>query len=252
MTLLIRYTQFIIITLVFMLSFHTQDVFAQGLIDSKHNLSISGVGTVKAVSEARVCVFCHTPHKSLPEAPLWNRTMSGATYQMFDSMTLLSPSTVEGIKPDGASRLCLSCHDGTIAVGSVVNIGGSASTISMQQELLPGNPGYLGTDLSGHHPISIELNSALVNDKNTQCVGGLITWRVCIPPGGSSVVLQPTNNDYPWTATYPDVYGVQCTSCHDPHKDPDPPNTAFLRVGDRVNTDQLCTSCHVDCFFGCP
>jgi predicted CXXCH cytochrome family protein len=255
MTLLIRHTLSSTIALVFMLAFHAQDLSAVSIIDSKHNLSTSGVGTVKAVTETQICVFCHTPHKALSDAPLWNRSMSNASYQLFTSGTLLSP-TSPAIQPDGDSKLCLSCHDGTIAVGSVVNIGGAPSTISMQGvtgggELPPASPSYVGTDLSGHHPVSIELNSALVVDKNTQCTGGVISWKVCIPTAGSFVKLQPTDNTYPYGGV-PPRQGVQCTSCHDPHKDPNPPNTAFLRVGDRVNTDQLCTSCHADCYMSCP
>ena len=49
---------------------------------SKHNLSVSGPGTVRATSESQVCVFCHTPHAATiaPDAPLWNRTLSAQTY----------------------------------------------------------------------------------------------------------------------------------------------------------------------------
>ncbi|VAX19401.1 Cytochrome c family protein, partial [hydrothermal vent metagenome] len=32
--------------------------------NTKHNLSVSGPGTVKASTETRVCVFCHTPHQA--------------------------------------------------------------------------------------------------------------------------------------------------------------------------------------------
>jgi len=239
----------------FILSYHVQNVPAVSILDSKHNLSSTGPGTVKALTESQICIFCHTPHKAMSDAPLWNRSLSNAAYQLFTSVTLLSP-TSPAIQPDGDSKLCLSCHDGTIAVGSVVNIGGAPSTISMQGvapggELPPTSSSYVGTDLSGHHPVSIELNSALVVDKNTQCTDGLVSWKVCIPTSASVVKLKATNNTYPFGGV-PPRQGVQCTSCHDPHKDPNPPNSAFLRVGDRFNTDQLCTACHTDCFAVCP
>jgi len=250
-----RRALFAIIALVFIFALRAQDVCAVSILNSKHNLSSTGPGTVKALTETQICVFCHTPHKALSDAPLWNRSMSSASYQLFTSSTLLSP-TSPTIQPDGDSKLCLSCHDGTVALGSVVNIGGAPSTISMQGvaaggELPPTSPSYAGTDLSGHHPVSIELNSTLVVDKNTQCNGGVVSWKVCIPAAGSLVKLRSTNNTYP-AGGVPPRQGVQCTSCHDPHKDPNPPNTAFLRVGDRVNTNQLCTSCHTDCFAVCP
>jgi cytochrome c553 len=50
-----------------------------GLATSKHNLSVSGPGTVKAASEAQSCIFCHAPHNASPVAPLWNRNNPGTT-----------------------------------------------------------------------------------------------------------------------------------------------------------------------------
>ena len=81
----------------------------QGMLSSKHNLSVSGPGPVRALSETQVCVFCHTPHNANPTAPLWNRQLSGQTYSPYASGSL--QATVG--QPNGYSRLCLSCHDGT-------------------------------------------------------------------------------------------------------------------------------------------
>jgi hypothetical protein len=62
----------------------------QDVANTRHNLSTSGPGTVKSTSVDQVCVFCHTPHNALPDAPLWNRQMSGASYTPYDSTTLQS------------------------------------------------------------------------------------------------------------------------------------------------------------------
>lgn len=221
------------------------------ILTTKHNLSSSGPGPVKAITEDQICIFCHTPHRAITDTPLWNHTMSSASYQLYTSPTLLSP-TSPAIQPDGDSRLCLSCHDGTVAIGSVVNIGGSPTTISMQGTgpggVMPSGGGYIGTDLSGHHPVSIEVNANLITDKNTQCNNGIVSWKVCFP--SSPVKLRPTNNQY--GSSTPPRQGVQCTSCHDPHNDPNPPNTVFLRIGDRNNNTELCTKCHIDCALTCP
>jgi len=107
---------------------------AAGIASTKHNLSISGPGSVKSDSEDRVCVFCHTPHNALTNldgihVPLWNHSLSTvATYTLPSSPTMRSTPQNP---PDGDSRLCLSCHDGTVAIGSVVNSGAAVSTISM-------------------------------------------------------------------------------------------------------------------------
>jgi len=235
-------------------------VNAMNIVNTKHNLSVSGPGPIKALSETRICVFCHTPHGGYSNdelgvaVPLWNHSLSQASYQLYQSQTLLSPTSPQ-IQPDGDSRLCLSCHDGTVAIGQVVNINGATTSISMSGtgstgELPSTSSSYFGTNLSGHHPISIEVNDNLLTDKNTQCSEGLVTWKVCYPPVGQPVKLRPTHNKYgsgPYTSL-----GVQCTSCHDPHTDPTPGITMFLRLGDKDHTTDLCTKCHVDCNNTCP
>ena len=70
------------------------------------------------------------------------------------------PSAGAAPQPDGASKLCLSCHDGTIALGAV---GGRTTPIAVSGgPTMPTTaPGYLGTDLSGSHPISFVYDNAL-------------------------------------------------------------------------------------------
>lgn len=230
-----------------------------GISTTKHNLSISGPGTVKATSDERICVFCHTPHHAIVDVdgitvPLWNHTLSTASYQLFDSFTLLSP-TSPAIQPDGSARLCLSCHDGTVAIGSVVNTGTALSSIAMQgvggSGEMPAGPTNMGTDLSGHHPISIEVNNALINDKEMQCNNNLVSFKICNPLPASPVKLVQTNNAY--VSGPPSGVGVQCSSCHDPHEDPVPGTSVFLRIGDKNNYDALCSTCHFDdCASACP
>ncbi|HJV92252.1 MAG TPA: hypothetical protein VJ572_02200, partial [Azonexus sp.] len=113
---------------------------------TKHNLSAAadgsgyvspnaGAGTVptrniKATSETQICVFCHTPHGANTGAtPLWNRKVAGSgytqSYVLYDSNTL-DAKQVQGSldQPGGSSKLCLSCHDGTVAVGNVNVLNG--------------------------------------------------------------------------------------------------------------------------------
>ena len=238
-------------------------VAAASIVATKHNLSMSGPGPVKSGVEGRVCVFCHTPHNALVDldginVPLWNHTLSSvATYTLPSSPTMRS---IPQNPPDGDSRLCLSCHDGTVAIGSVVNSGAAVSTISMAGTgpggVMPGEPGgsgssNLGTDLSGHHPVSIEVNQSLVNDKDAQCNAATVSWRVCLPLAGQPVQLRPTNNAY--GAAMHTRKGVQCTSCHDAHED-SPPGNKFLRVDTTdpvLQLDPLCLACHRDCDLAC-
>src|SRR5829696_8305601 len=84
------------------------------VVNSAHNLSATGPGTIRATNEQQVCIFCHTPHNASPIQPLWNRNVPVAAYIPYASSSLQAQPG----QPTGTSKLCLSCHDGTIALGS--------------------------------------------------------------------------------------------------------------------------------------
>lgn len=197
-----------------------------GVANTKHNLSISNPipGSIKAASETQICIFCHTPHNASPAYPLWNHEISsGLNYTQYASDTLKAYSPGNAPPIDGFSKLCLGCHDGTIALGAIINGGGSINVGTMTEKdilnqdvlvprrLQPGDPGYLGTDLSGGHPISIIFDAKLVADRN----GDQTT-----DPNSYPLILMKLQlpND-PYVKLYPTQggQGVQCTSCHDPH-----------------------------------
>ncbi|TAN43003.1 MAG: hypothetical protein EPN25_01870 [Nitrospirae bacterium] len=214
---------------------------------NKHNLSVSGPGPHKALGETQICIFCHTPHKATVSIPLWNHTLSAATYTLPSSATQKS---VPSNPPDGSSRLCLSCHDGTVPLGSVQNFGGPPTIIPMGGGALTG-PSNMGTNISGHHLVSIELPATLNAAKAAECQSLTIAWNVRIPSNitASWTPLQPTNNSFGGSLT---KKGVQCTSCHDPHMD-NPVGGAFIKAASRGSwttrgyTAALCLACHCQC-----
>jgi hypothetical protein len=57
--------------------------------------------------------------ENIPNAPLWNRKLSGATYSTYNSSSIERQHRRAVAGPGGLSRLCLSCHDGTMAIGNV-------------------------------------------------------------------------------------------------------------------------------------
>ncbi len=178
---------------------------------SKHNLSSRGVGLMSSHDGPEICVFCHTPHSASPQNPLWNRTSSGVTYTPYSSTTLKASVG----QPTGSSRLCLSCHDGTIALGQLRN---RSTPILMKGGVttLPPGRGNLGTDLSDDHPISFRYDAALA-----AADGQLRT-----PPMSGQVHLDARGE-------------LQCTACHDPHSDA---NGNFLVMNNAGSA--LCVTCH--------
>ncbi len=178
------------------------------VVDTPHNLSVTGPGTIHALSEDRVCIFCHVPHASRTDVPLWNRYDSTSIYLPYTSATLdASPG-----QPTGASKLCLSCHDGTIALGQLLS---EAAPIMMTGGVLtmPPGAGLIGTDLRDDHPISF--TPVLGNPE----LADPASW-------GPDLALD-------------DMGEFQCTTCHDPHDN---------SLGDFLaqdNTDgAMCLVCH--------
>lgn len=182
------------------------------VIDSPHNLSAAGPGLIRAAAEQEVCVFCHTPHNAAPIQPLWNRSMPVSTYTVYTSTSL---DAVPG-QPTGSSKLCLSCHDGTIALGSVISRGQPIQMAGGVTTLPPGDAN-LSTDLSDDHPISFRYDANLVAQDT----------RLKDPATLPDSVRLDINQE------------LQCTSCHDAH---DNSNDKFLVMGN--SSSQLCNTCH--------
>jgi predicted CXXCH cytochrome family protein len=188
---------------------------------TKHNLSKNGPGTIKAATETEVCVFCHVPHNASNAAPLWNRPSPTGLYTPYWSSTTkggINGTTKMGL-PNGTSLLCLSCHDGTIALGNLVSrsVAMSAGNDKLTSTNSPG--GYLGTDLSDDHPISFVYNAALATAN-----GELVT---------------PANNTLTGQVKLDASSQMQCSSCHDPH------NNQFGNFLVMDNTKSaLCVTCH--------
>ncbi len=181
---------------------------AQDVANTRHNLStVTPVGVTRTFASTtieEICVFCHTPHNSLPAAPLWNHLPTAAvSYTRYSSTTM----TASPGQPTGKSRLCLACHDGTVALGALNN---PPAGNDMAATLLTGRT-HLGTDLSDDHPISFDYDAAV--------------------PGE---LVDPVTIDLPLEGTQ-----LQCTTCHDPHERDLVP---FLQ---KTTADGLlCTTCH--------
>jgi predicted CXXCH cytochrome family protein len=200
-----------------------------GVKGTKHDLSVTGPGPVKAASETEICIFCHTPHNATSGYPLWNHEITTVNnYTNYWSPTLVSYSSPEEAPPvDGFSRLCLSCHDGTVALGATV---GSADLIKTSPTHMMSSMGryYFGTNLSGGMPISIIFDLNLVMERNSEPGTLHLNW----PITDKDVKLYPTQGGY----------GVQCTSCHDPHGGKGGPGAPpFWR---KETFDEVCLVCH--------
>lgn len=183
-----------------------------GIKDSLHNLTATGPGSVKAVAADRICVFCHIAHSSSKTAALWSRGSSTAGYIPYSSSTAVAQPG----QPTGSSILCLSCHDGTIALGEIINRGNPISMAGGNNRM-PQGKGLQGTDLRDDHPISFQYSASLAMQNGELAM-----------PGSFSPALRLDRNGE-----------LQCTTCHDAHDSPYEKLLVMSNIG-----SQLCVECH--------
>lgn len=246
-----------------------------GISNTKHNLSSTGINAASNFSgTSEICVFCHTPHggDASVVVPLWNRYVDPQGFTTYDQLG--STSLDAAIEPVGSvSVACLSCHDGTQAMDSVINEPGSGATNwsfragqwSGQAAPVGGRIGpvtvitNLTKDLRDDHPISVQYAGGGYSQSNpygpgrdpdfhqaeTKIVGSERVWWVNTRnAGGTSDYEKSDMKLYTRVGTRgvyvgePQPY-VECASCHDPHVDYNP---MFLRI-DPVGS-AVCLTCH--------
>jgi predicted CXXCH cytochrome family protein len=174
-----------------------------------HNLTPEGPGAMKESVKAGLCIFCHTPHNANPERAIWNKDLPAITYQLYSSSTLRADPK----QPTGSSRLCLSCHDGFVAMGNL--------RVPPRKGKLTLGPmtgaNVLGTDLSDDHPISFVYDGALA--------------------AKHAGIVDPST--LPRTLPLDSKKELQCTTCHDAHESK---RGKFLRVDNPYGA--MCVVCH--------
>jgi predicted CXXCH cytochrome family protein len=186
-----------------------------GIANSRHNFSSF------SWSGGEICKPCHTPHFANGAAgALWNHALTNATYTMFGG----TPGTAAA-DLDSVSRLCMSCHDGTVALDS---FGGATGTSTI------GPAGLLGTNLENSHPLGSKAiypttTSTRFNAQNT-------SHKVVSTAGSLSL--------YAWVDTASTTqYVVGCKTCHDPHNNGTGAPSHMLKFSN--SGSQLCLTCHI-------
>jgi len=178
-----------------------------------HNL---GPGSTSPVTGARPdsCSYCHAPHSGL-NTGLWNQRLTTQTYTMYSSGTEKNTGLQPMLGSD--SNQCLSCHDGTVAVGATVAYGQVTTHGSMYASDI------LST-MQSSHPFSLALPL-----KDNIDLAASLTANGTTADTSHAVNLIRGN--------------VECTSCHDPHVQAKDVVSQNFLVKDS-SSGQLCLSCH--------
>jgi predicted CXXCH cytochrome family protein len=230
-----------------------------GIKLSPHDLSSGGWVPV-ADPNQRICVYCHAPHFSLkPEDaatvgidyyPLWNHEVTTLTYDAYQNTDPTAPvipnmtahqlngginGQIPG-QPGGSSKLCLSCHDGSVAVGAYgfspsSSIGGG--TTFVQGAKLIGGVGASGNgDLRNSHPIGFSYDAVRaagddeIRDPSLTFVGSTVRIADVLYGDGSD----------------PLAGKMECGTCHSVHNKK---NSGQKLLWIEDTTSNLCLSCHL-------
>lgn len=179
-------------------------------VDGPHDLT---AGTYAITGLTNPCLPCHAPHNAqsgVGTLPLSNRTtLPSGPWTTYTSESL----TVTPTDPAGVSLMCMSCHDGTIAIDSYGGASGS-STITAGSTTIVGASG----DVSDQHPIAISIGASTKAD---------IATATAVTTAGLHLYSDGTNTDV-----------MRCGTCHDPHDNTTVGN--YLRLA----APGLCTTCH--------
>ncbi len=179
-----------------------------------HNL---GPGSNSPVTGARpeACSYCHAPHSGL-NTGLWNQKLTTQTYTTYGSNTEKNMGTQPMLGSD--SNQCLSCHDGTVAVGATVAYGQVSTRGSMF------TADVFGSNMQSSHPFSL----ALPLKDNVDLVASLAANGHTADITGAVKLINGN---------------IECTTCHNPHiQAKDMVSQNFL-VKDS-SSGQLCLACH--------
>jgi len=214
-----------------------------GISGSPHNLNnVAGI----TVPQGQICVVCHTPHgassyveSATPGLLMWNHsTTPGKAYTLYNGGT--------STNLDDNSRLCLSCHDGAIAVDAYGGASGTTymSTIVDSNNVAGGGKLTIGSstsDLSNSHPVGVSYPG--VTGATAGASYGSLVYTL---KGGAwtSTGLNNPNNFPAGGVTLVALgggstnYGLGCMSCHNPHDY----TNKFLVTSNAGSA--ICRTCH--------
>lgn len=212
-----------------------------GIEFSRHNFASATWNVAKA---GELCGVCHIPHVEarattrIQPTLLWGRELSAATYIPYSSSSMQSTMG----QPSGSSRLCLGCHDGSVALEM---FGSTTATTTTYVDNVMKVPGKDNFDFGADHPISITYptNDPGLRDPNTSWFG----------PTGNRYI-----KDYLEGGSATTLGMVQCSTCHDVHNRDIVPGTNVLNtpanpmnyllrmsINNPGHESELCLACHI-------
>ena len=204
------------------------------------------------IDNVGLCTYCHTPHKAPSTRLLWNHKLSLQTFS-WDVPSTTAGTTlpdIDGQTYNGSTAKCLSCHDGTVAIGDVALFFETPDITLESKTMVDQEPFFVmtnGASLGGNHPVAVPYPFGNVaNTYNGATTGGgaeLDEWQADPQTSGIRLFTDEGGGVIHAGATAGQT-GIECSSCHDPHNKKSV-DDLFLR-GNLAGNDSsyLCLKCH--------
>jgi hypothetical protein len=232
--------------------------------DTGVGLSLGATGSLTDDPLQRICIYCHAPHHTKRQAadlryiPLWNHEVTTLTYTPYTSgngaigltgdheTSSIIASIGDISQPVSVSKLCLSCHDGSVGLNAyglapvdpilnpasatsfmVNDLGGSF--LNGNVRLSTNTKNYLigeGGDLTNHHPVGFDYIAVANVDTEIADPSAKFSSGVAI----SDVLYERQ---------------MECATCHDVHN-------SRSGIGEKLlwesnYNSNFCCVCHLKC-----
>lgn len=229
-----------------------------GLIGTAHDFTLATGTTATAAATTTaigLCTFCHTPHKAISTLLLWNHTLSSNTFSWDVPATTAGTNfpSFTGTTYKGPTAKCLSCHDGSVAIGDIAWFQEGKPATPLNPTTHPTGENMNiggGGSMAGNHPVAMpfpyEHTGSTYNGTTTGASIVMADWQ--LDPTANNIRM--FQDDGTGTITAGPVTartGIECSSCHDPHNRA-AKDDLFLRgmlTGSSQADGYLCLQCHI-------
>jgi len=202
------------------------------------------------------CTFCHTPHRAYSTQLLWNHTLSTNSFKWDVAETTAGTDFPEfvGNIYNGVSAKCLSCHDGSVAIGDVAWWDAGKPLAPLDTTTHGASDKFnvgLGGNMKGNHPVAMPYPFGGAGGTYNQITTGpnIISSEWVQDPQANGIRLFIDTGTQKVAGGSVGATGIECSSCHDPHNKSTVKDHYFLRgtlTGNEGGADgYICLKCHI-------
>lgn len=202
------------------------------------------------------CTFCHTPHKGQGTRLLWNHTYSANTFTWSDATATVGGTPLPSISTSwtGPSRFCLSCHDGSVAIGDIAWFNRQSWTGGSAIDATKHSSGQYNIaspsgDMKGNHPVAHPYPYQKVANTYNNTTTGAATYLADFnaDPTALGIRLFSDATGIVTAGAVAGKTGIECTSCHGVHNEngivKDEPLLRGTKGGQN-DAEYICIKCH--------